>query len=84
MYDKANVATFPVLSSNNSVIVLLNALTKPSKVSLQRLLPKSFAGSVNPRSTFSNRKYKDQRGFFLLKFLFMERSSYFESAKENT
>ena len=44
MYDH------PILSSNNSVTILLNdsTLTKSSKVSLQGLLSKSFARSVNP------------------------------------
>ena len=42
MYDKTNIAPFSVLSSNNSVIILLNdsALTKSSKVSLQGLFLK--------------------------------------------
>ena len=50
MYDH------PILSSNNSVTILLNdsTLTKSSKVSLQGLLSKSFARSVNPWSKFSN------------------------------
>ena len=44
MYDKTNAATFPILSSNNSVTILLSnsALTKSSKVSSQGLLPKTF------------------------------------------
>ena len=50
MYDKANVATLPLLSSNSSVTILLNnsALTKSSKVSLQGLFPKTFVRPVNP------------------------------------
>ena len=42
MHDETNVAPFPILSSNNSVIILLNdsALTKSSKVSLQGLFLK--------------------------------------------
>ena len=56
MYDKTNVATFPVLSLNNSVTILLNnsALTKSSKVFLQGLFPKTFVRPVNPWSTISN------------------------------
>ena len=56
MYDKTNVATFPLLFSNNSVTILLSnsALSKSSKVSLQGLLPKTFLMWVNPWSTFSN------------------------------
>ena len=50
MYDKTNDATFPILSSNNSVTILLNNsdLTKSSKISVQGLLPKTFARPVNP------------------------------------
>ena len=56
MYDKINVATFSILSSNNSVTILLSnsALTKSSKVSLQGLLPKTFVRPVNLWLKFSN------------------------------
>ena len=56
MHDKINFASFPLLSSDNSVTILLNdsALTKSSKVSLQGLFLKTFITSVNPWSTFSN------------------------------
>ena len=56
MCDKTNFAPFPILSSNNSVTILLNdfASTKSSKVSLQRMFPKTIIRSVNPWSTFSN------------------------------
>ena len=68
MYGKTNVATFLVLSSNNSVTVLLNALTKSSKVSLQGLLPRVLQGQLIRDRHFQihlkARKYKDQRGFF--------------------
>ena len=50
MYDKTNFAPFPILSSNNSVTILLNesASTKFSKASLQGLFLKTFIRSVNP------------------------------------
>ena len=50
MYDKTNVATFPLLSSDNSVTILLNnsALTKSLEVSLQELFPKTFVRPVYP------------------------------------
>ena len=49
MYDETNVAPFPILSSNNSVIILLNdsALSKSSKFSLQGLFLKCFIRSIN-------------------------------------
>ena len=49
MYDETNVAPFPILSSNNFVIIPLNdsALTKPSKFSFQGLFLKSFIRSIN-------------------------------------
>ena len=50
MYDKTNAATFPILSSNNYVTILLSnpALIKSSKISLQGILPKTFVRPVNP------------------------------------
>ena len=50
MYDKTNLAPFPILSLNNSVTILLNesASTNSSKVSLQGLFVKTFVRSVNP------------------------------------
>ena len=50
MYDKTNIATFAILSSNNSVTILLNNsdLTKSSKISVQELLPETFVRPVNP------------------------------------
>ena len=49
MYNKTNVATFSILSSNDSVTILLSnsASTKPSKGSLQGLLPETFVRLVN-------------------------------------
>ena len=46
---KTNVATFPILSSNNSVTIPLNSytLTKSSSISLEKLLPKSFLRPLN-------------------------------------
>ena len=56
MYDKTNFAPFPILSSYNSVTILLNDSTSSmsSKDCLQRLFLKAFIRSVNPCSTFSN------------------------------
>ena len=54
MYDETIVATFPTLSWNNSVTILLNnsALTKSSKVPLQELHRRTLVRPVN-LSTFS-------------------------------
>ena len=70
MYDKTNVALFPILSSNNSITILLNnsASSKSSKVSSKGLFPKTFVRPVNSCWHFQIhlkvRKYKDQTFFF--------------------